>query len=55
MVLTSDCIALITHRKLAELNDEIDRNAIVVRVMSQPLDPDTEPVLMCEKRIARGT
>ncbi|MFA6364598.1 hypothetical protein [Methanoregula sp.] len=54
MVLSSDCTALITQRKLDELNDEYDRNAAVVRVISQPLDPDTEPEVLCEKRIARG-
>lgn len=53
MVLTSDCTALITQTKLDELNDEYDSNAIVVKMMSQPLDPETEPILLCEKKIAR--
>lgn len=53
MVLTSDCTALITNRRLEELNDEYDSNAVIVRVESQPLDPETDPVLLCERKIAR--
>ena len=53
MVLTSDCTALITQTKLDELNDEYDSNSVVVRVESRPLDPETDPVLLCERKIAR--
>jgi hypothetical protein len=53
MVLTSDCTALITRRKLDELNRNYDANAIVVSKTSHPLDPETDPVLLCEKKIAR--
>ena len=53
MVLTSENTALITHCKLDELNDDYDSNAVVIKVMSQPIDPDTDPVLLCEWKVAR--
>jgi len=53
MVLTSACTALITREKLDELNDDYDSNAVVVRVESRPIDPETDPVLICERKIAR--
>lgn len=53
MVLTSECKALITRCDLDELNDDYDREAVIVQVYSQPIDPDTEPELLCERHIAR--
>ena len=53
MVLTSENTALITHRKLDELNDDYNANAVVIKVMSQPIDPDADPVLLCERKVAR--
>ena len=53
MVLTSECKALITRCDLDELNEEFDRNSVIVQVYSQPIDPDTEPELLCERHIAR--
>lgn len=53
MVLTSDCAALITQTKLDELNDDYDADATVIRIESRPIDPETDPVLLCERRVAR--
>ena len=53
MVLTSKTTALITQTRLDEINDEYDRTAIKVEVWSTPIDPETEPELLCEKKIAR--
>lgn len=53
MVLTSENTALITRTKLDELNDDYDSNAVVITVRSQPIDPDTDPVLLCERKVAR--
>ncbi len=53
MVLTSDNTALITQTKLDELNDDYDSTAIVIEEWSQPLDPETDSVLLCEHKIAR--
>ncbi len=54
MVLSSKCRALTTQRDLDEENDAIEEAAIEVRVESRPFDPDTEPELLHESRIARG-
>jgi hypothetical protein len=53
MVLTSENTALITQTKLDELNDDYDSAATVIEVWSQPIDPETDSVLLCEHKIAR--
>lgn len=53
MVLSSENTALITQTKLDELNDDYDANATVIEVWSQPIDPETDPVLLCERKVAR--
>lgn len=53
MVLSSENTALITRTKLDELNDDYESNAVIVRVESRPLDPETDSVLLCERKIAR--
>ena len=53
MVLNSTNEALITEKRLDDLNEEIHRAATVVRVMTNPFDPETEPELISEHRIRR--
>ena len=53
MVLNSTNTALITQHRLDDLNDEIYDDAVVIRVMTNPLDQDTEPELVNEHRIRR--
>jgi hypothetical protein len=53
MVLTSENTALITGTKLDELNDDYDRDATQIEVWTQPIDPETDPVLLCERKVAR--
>jgi ribosome-interacting GTPase 1 len=53
MVLNSTNVALITHHRLDDLNDEIYDDAVVIRVMTHPLDQDTDSEDICEHRIRR--
>jgi hypothetical protein len=53
MVLTSDCIAITTHKRLEEANTTLNQNAIHIERKTNPLDPDTDPVLICERLIPR--
>jgi hypothetical protein len=53
MVLNSTNVALITQHRLDDLNDEIYDDAVVIRVMTNPLDQDTEPEEIAECRIRR--
>ena len=53
VVLNSTNVALITEKRLDDLNDEIYDDAVVIRVMTNPLDQDTEPEEIAECRIRR--
>ena len=53
MVLNSTNAALITRARLDDLNDEIYDDAVVIRVMTNPIDQDTDSEEICEHRIRR--
>lgn len=53
MVLTSENRALTTRRRLDEENAELNDNAVVVRIVSQPIDRDSVARELVEYRRER--
>ena len=53
MVLSSVSGSLITQDQLDDINDDYERNAAVMEIMSRPIDPLTSPELLAEYRVAR--
>jgi len=53
MVLNSTNVALITRGRLCDLNDEIERKAVMIRIETNPIDQDTDSVIVSESRVAR--